>query len=391
MSRQREFLADASSAQFTRNPAGLAGALRRIARHAAAGSLRSVHAREASHLFFADSVLRRFTNLFATHPPLEERIRRIDPSGLREDVQSAPSVARPDSAPARPSPAAMRVEAASARMRIHPEAIVASVGEPQCEHVAHAAALLQAVPESLVAAARDPFGARALIYALLLSRDPVIRAEQEKILTDRTDAPTLQEVARRRPEIEHLPAALRIPVVDLATGGLRHLSSVQYRAFQDVVEALIQADRHVDLFEYMLRGRMARHLEPMFSGKARAAVCHASIRSILPACRNLLACLAYWGADDPDAVRVAYETAYAYLQAGPPLPLPSAEQGDLASIDRALRVLAKATPGVKRRLLQGAIACVGADGWTTVEEAELLRIVADALDLPLPPILSSGT
>src|SRR5208283_5054868 len=80
LSREREFLADASSVQFTRNPAGLAGALKKIGGYYYDGSqLHAERAHEASHLFFAAAVATPFLNLLATHPPLDQRIRAIDP------------------------------------------------------------------------------------------------------------------------------------------------------------------------------------------------------------------------------------------------------------------------------------------------------------------------
>ena len=80
VSRQREFLADASSVQFTRNPAGLAGALKKIGGLSYGSKLEAAHAEEASHMFFGNGMGESFFHLMDTHPPLAERIRAIDPS-----------------------------------------------------------------------------------------------------------------------------------------------------------------------------------------------------------------------------------------------------------------------------------------------------------------------
>ncbi len=77
LSRQRELLADASSVQFTRNPAGLSGALQKIG--LAGSRIASPHAGEASHMFFENGLSIPFLSMLATHPPLGERIRAIDP------------------------------------------------------------------------------------------------------------------------------------------------------------------------------------------------------------------------------------------------------------------------------------------------------------------------
>jgi uncharacterized tellurite resistance protein B-like protein len=75
VSRQRERLADASGVQFTRNPQGLKEALIKIAAMPDGSVLATPHAEQAAHMFFAEG-LNRF---FATHPPILERIRELDP------------------------------------------------------------------------------------------------------------------------------------------------------------------------------------------------------------------------------------------------------------------------------------------------------------------------
>jgi Zn-dependent protease with chaperone function len=88
VSRQREYLADAAAVQFTRNPAGIGGALLKIEESAMQGGtgsrVHNAHAEEAGHFFFASNLGRLASRAFATHPPLLERIRRIDPALLRE-------------------------------------------------------------------------------------------------------------------------------------------------------------------------------------------------------------------------------------------------------------------------------------------------------------------
>lgn len=87
VSRQREFLADASALQFTRNPQGIAGALKKIAGYGQHSVVRAARAEELSHFFFGDIRKRSFVErLFATHPTLLERIRRFEPSFSKQDM-----------------------------------------------------------------------------------------------------------------------------------------------------------------------------------------------------------------------------------------------------------------------------------------------------------------
>ncbi|MDI6775545.1 MAG: M48 family metallopeptidase [Verrucomicrobiota bacterium] len=384
VSRQREFLADAASVQFTRNPTGLAGALRAIAEYAGGSRIENPRAQEASHLFFGDAMKRAFFGLLATHPPIEERIRRIAPSVLADTVRR-PARAAPPPVPAEVS----GFVSASARLPARPEQVLSTVGDPCHEHLAHAAGLLDAVPESLAAAAREPFGARAVIYALLTGADAAVRASQEQALSERADPATRREVAMRLPAVRAIGPELRVPLVDMALTGLRGLSPNQYAAFRDTMETLINADRQIDLFEHMLRWRIFRHLEPVFRKLAQPVIRHYSLQPILPKCRALLACLAHWGAADPAAAQTAYEQGCARLQAEPPGPLQPAAQCGLPVMDDALHALETASPAIKRHILEAAIACVATDGRVAIEEAELLRVVADCLGLPLPPFLPS--
>ncbi len=78
VSRQREYLADAAAVQFTRNPEALAGALKQIGARQHGSRLQHKNSSEAAHLFFGNAVSSWFS-MMATHPPLEKRIKRLEP------------------------------------------------------------------------------------------------------------------------------------------------------------------------------------------------------------------------------------------------------------------------------------------------------------------------
>jgi Zn-dependent protease with chaperone function len=197
VSRQREFLADAAAVQFTRNPDGLAGALAKIG---GAGSLiASAFAPEASHLFFANALASRW---FATHPPLEERIRRLAPGGVLRRRAAAERTVQPAGAAAGPLGAS---------------GLVASAGSPGAAHLARAAGILAALPAEVVAAAREPGAAGALVRALLADPDPGRRAAQLRTLAD---GPLRADVERLVPALARVERADRIAVLDLSLAAL---------------------------------------------------------------------------------------------------------------------------------------------------------------------------
>ena len=183
VSRQRETLADASSVQFTRNPAGLAGALKKIGGLAEGSRLNSPHAEEASHLFFANGMSDSVFS-FATHPPLVERIRALDPSFdgkfptvvLPNVTAEAPTESQ---APPLP-PTSLPIPGFPKMPGIVPAVIaqadmVANIGQPTPEHLRYAVEFARAMPPNLEAATRDPLGACALLCAFLLDADASAR------------------------------------------------------------------------------------------------------------------------------------------------------------------------------------------------------------------------
>jgi len=378
VSRQREFLADASAVQFTRNPAGIAGALKKIGGFKAGSRIRSPNAEEASHFYFGNGLGRSFLNMMATHPPLEERISRIDASFEAESEAGTAAAA--------PAPAAVSGFAAGGeRLAADPDEVVARVGAPKAEHLAYAREIVSQIPEPLAVAVREPFGARAAVYALLLSDDGTVRSAQMARLKMSADELVYEEARNLRREVAGLNATFKLPLVDLAMPALKELSASQYEQFRANVDVLVKADEEIDLFEYALRGVLKRHLDPAF-GKAKPAVIqYYDMKPLLKPAGELLTCLAYWGAEEQREAQRAFGSGVSRLQVETAPAMGAVETAGLDAVDSALVRLAGASPALKKNIVAACTACIAADGKVTVEEAELLRSVADSLDCPLPP------
>jgi Zn-dependent protease with chaperone function len=260
VSRQREFLADASAVQFTRNADGIAGALKKIGGFESGSKLENPNAPEVSHAFFASGLAAGLSSVFSTHPPLQERIGRLDPAwqptapseasvgsarlgGVRAGFAGEPT---PDAAPA-PLADAMR-----------------HVGKPTPAHVSYAAGLVGRMPAAVSAAAHEPYSARALVYALLVSQDPGVRTRQLVELERRIDRTLHAEVKALLPSVDQLSRSARLPVVDVSLPALLELTPVQYQEFAGVVPVLMAADDTLDLFEWTLQRVLLTHLAPAF-------------------------------------------------------------------------------------------------------------------------------
>ena len=401
VSRQREFLADASSVQFTRNPAGLSGALQKIGSYGS--KMESPNAPDAGHLFFGNALSDAFLGALATHPPLEDRIRAIDPAWdgkykrLVED--KAENLSRRD--PSRPPmPDAFRAvlggaiidAGADARPPvIQSHSVLPNLGNPTPLHLEYAEKLRNALPESVKVATREPLDAVALIYAMLLSSDEMTRTTQLAELARRVTPEIYGKTTMLFPDVSAAAAHARLPMVNIALGALRQLPAGQFTQFSKTLQWLIQSDGKVELFEFVLQKIVLRHLAPQFGGARPTVVQFYTIKPLVPDCLVVLSALAYVGGSNAGEVGKAFDAGAPYLRAPNDvdvklLPL---DQCRLNQIDPALNRLAQAVPQIKKNLLDACVQTVGADGVIQEKEAELLRAIADTLDCPMPPFLKA--
>ncbi|MEJ2108795.1 MAG: M48 family metalloprotease, partial [Acidobacteriota bacterium] len=394
IARQREFLADASAVQFTRNPAGLAGALKKIGGLTQGSRILSPHAHEASHFYFSTGIKNGFFNMLATHPPLKQRILRLDPSfdgvypkieatGLRDDPKPA-SGPLPDSA-GKNFPLS-NVAGGS----IDPQRFVANIGILTADQIDYAAGLRKELPEKLLEAVREPAGASATVLALLLGHDQSIRNIQLELLRKEAPAAVFDEISKLSDLVRILKPESRIPVVDWAMPALRNLSDNQYNQFRALASALISADRQVDLFEFCIDKMIRSHLDAHFHGPPSTSVKYFRTEDILPEAVSLLTALAWTGQSTMEEASRAFRTGFVQLnltQKRDTTLAAKEESLDLERMDFTLEKLSRAGPYVKKNLLFACAHTVSSDGKVMDSERELLRAIADSFDLPVPPFV----
>jgi Zn-dependent protease with chaperone function len=402
VSRQREFLADASSVQFTRNPAGLSGALQKIG--AVGSQLESEHAADACHMFFGNGLGGSLFSMFATHPPIEERIRAIDPTwdgrfarvnpgdtddAVRELLQRPRASSR---APARfppiiPFPTGQAAGFAPTVVRA--QTVLPNLGKPTPMHLRYAEQLRDSFPDNVQSATREPRSAQALIFAMLLSDDAALHNEQLQELAKQTSPAIQEKVAALHPEVAPIAVRARLPLVNLALPALRSLRADEFRQFSRMLQWLIESDEQVELFEFVLQKIIRRHLAPQFEKTRQPVVQFYTLKPLVPDCAVVLSALANVSSTDPVEVTKSFEAGAPYLRAldNGVLLLPR-EQCGLAEVDAALDRVALAVPQIKKNLLEACVRLVGADGVIQEREAELLRAIADTLDCPIPPFVT---
>ena len=400
VSRQREYLADAAAVQFTRNPSGIAGALRRIA--SASSTIEHPRAEEASHMFFGSSA--SLSQLMATHPPIDDRIARIEggkfkfdgPAPLARSGQtttatagtSMPGVSAFGGAESSPPAGSGSTATASASSTetirgMTPAAFVGSVGTVQPAHVDYTHALLESFPAAVRLAAHQPAGARALVFALLLADPEQIRAEQLELVAAKFGTGARDEILRHDEWLLTADPRVRLPLLDLCLPTLAELSDEAKRQILDLAEALIKADGRTSLFEYVVRRLLRGALDP--GERARGSI---SLKTLKSDTEILLSLLARASGNDEAANRRAFEAATAVAPLDGPWEMMAADKRfSVRELDRILDHLANARPAFRRKLVEAAATTVMHDGEITASEAELLRAVCQALDCPTPPLL----
>ncbi len=380
VSRQREFLADASAVQFTRNPDGIAGALKKIGGHGS--HINSVDVSEVSHMLFGEGQSAGFTGMFATHPPLEERIRRIDPQW-----QAQASGSRRASATRRAAATSTKSmgEAAAVTSGFSAgsgDALVDSIGNPGQAHIAQACAILAQIPVGLREEAHATLGACALVQALLIdSADADMARKQVEILASTSPAAWFDAFQQVEQQVRQLPRETYLPLVELALPALKQLSRPQYLRFMSQLSQLMAADGRITLFEWSLFKILRYNLDPPPLKSQNA-----KLEELNKSCEVLLSALAGAG-------QVATsERQHAFARGAEALGLPGlvfqeALVENIEALDHAVDQLRQLRPLQMPRLLKAMVACIEADGHILPQEGEVLRAVASLLDCPMPPLL----
>ena len=382
VSRQREFLADASSVQFTRNPDGIAGALKKIASHSMGSKLLASNAQEISHMFFANGISSFWGSLFATHPPIDERIKRItgitleNREALFERESSDSSVF-----------SFSQISPDSVRIAVNPNEVIKNVGTFTQGNLLYASNICSQMPEEIKEALRDAYGAVSVIYSMLLGNDSKIMAFQLSGLKNKVEPHIYDLTVKLYEPVSKTWLGFRLPIIDMALPLLRTMTTTQYRNFSENMEFLIKADNNISLFEYCVGKILTRNLDLCFDKTKTSVVKYKDICLLIPRCEELLSCLAYWNAATPEAAKEIFEKASEKLGVGN-LTIRSADQCDLKLLDNTLNELAQAAPLVKRLVFEGCISCIVADNEIKIEEAELIRAIGSMLDCPLPPFFS---
>lgn len=391
VSRQREYLADASAVQFTRQKDGIANALKKIGGYSRHSYIKAADPEEISHMLFAGGTA-RLTSLLATHPPLTDRIRALDPSFRETDYEeidpreiNATEAAR--LAEAQDSGTAAGIAPATAAAVT--AGIADSIGQPQAQHVSFAKKIRQSLPAEIYDAAHTADGAFLLTVALTLSEAQL--ETQLGLVEEQLGAQRAQVVRKYFSQIHDAGAVYRLPILEIAFPMLKQRPAPQLEFLVKLIRKLVEIDGEIDIGEFCFYRVVASHLsqatDPVAARKGNRVPRKAARRAAI----DLVRIVAEQGNGDPQAVEHAYAAGIAGFGKW------AAEQKDfkpaaatVATLDESLETLRNINSAGQQSLLEAVSETITHDGRMTGREAELLRAVCASLDCPLPPILADN-
>lgn len=389
VSRQREFLADAAAVQFTRHPAGIGNALKKLGGTVHEGRLDNARATEISHFCFAQNFRSVFGGLFATHPPLEARIRAIDPAFdgryLASNAARTAAAHEPAFASAASPLAALHTPATA---RIDPAELIGAAGHLSPAAVSASRAFMASVPDSLREVVHDTGQIPAFCYALCLPHDaaPATLDTLVALITQHASPAAARRAAELHGQLASVPAAHHLPLLQLAAPALRQLEPAAAATLLDTLHALVHADGALTPHEFALQKIVSRTLG--LAASPRDALQVLSPANVAGELSLALSAAARVEAADESAAAMAFaRAAMEFNGLQPPLVYRPEGPADVDELDLALEHLAHTPAPFRKRILQSFATALTADSRLTQAEADMLRAFAAALDCPLPPVL----
>ena len=381
VSRQREFLADASAVQFTRQTEGIANALKKIGGYSRQSWFQAADPEEVSHMLFAGGIA-RLSALFATHPPLTERIQALDP-GFRESDYPQIEARR---VPADVESGQVSGFAPAAVTTASVDAITTSVGQPDPAHIQYARSLRGSIPPLLYDAAHAP--EEAFLLAVALALNPGDAEQQVRLVREQLGDARAALIGDYYEALRTLGPAYRLPLLEIAFPMLKRRPLPQLEFLLRLIRRLLETDGEIDLHEYCLYRVLSAQLGQATEPSARAKGNLVGRKAARRAALDLLRIVADHSSDDPAAqdsafaagTRVFGEWADSYEPEHDPA-------RTIEALDHSLDVLGRINSAGRQSMLRAVTATMLHDGRLGLAEAELLRAVCAGLDCPLPPVI----
>ena len=415
ISRQREYLADASAVQFTRDPNGIGGALKMIGASSSGSAVKSWEAEQLSHMYFANSLNSNLIALLATHPPLVPRIQKIDSqfdgnfkgyAAVRQKIANAKAKRLEKEQDQREKLDSLNPLGSifpaniAGKFSFDPALLIATIGSPDRQDVSRSRAMIETIPEPITTAAREPFGARCVAFAMLASDDKTMRAEQMALILRHESEASLKLTKDLLLSVDPLQLVYRLPLMEMIQASLSELSPQQYQQFRTTVIRLVRLDNKTSLFEFVVRHHLLMHLDRRFEVSRPPRVRFESTAKLSKQIEMMLSAFASASISgsilenaeepDPDQVLQSYRLAMQVAGFGDAVESKAElKDWEVEQLEDCMRDLQRASHAVKKQFLHAAAVLITFDHEITIGESEFFRAVAESLDCPVP-VLAAG-
>ncbi len=379
--RQREFLADASAVQFTRNPNGLADALKIIGDYSRRGNVIYSSAHEAGHMFICNPIAESAWSFsIPTHPPLKERIKAIEPSW---DGKTIP-----------------RKIAAYEEKELADEAALnqnnkgqksVSIEKRNLAMAAFSSILLGQGVETLagkyafLAKIKDPLTASAVICTVLLDKNESIRELQLKTINEQAAKGTGLLVDKLYPQLNGVDPEVRMVLCEHSIAILRQMSESQFDQFMRVIKSLVRADNKIDLFEWCMYQTITHYLGRKFNRNEEASVSYKNINQVADEYDIILSTLIHNGHSDPETAERAFNRA-ASNSGSYRATLLDRSDCTIEEFNRAVDKIKGCSPMLKRKILSGLMRGATFDGRVDPTEKEIIVALSAVWNCPIPRV-----
>lgn len=417
ISRQREYLADASAVQFTRLPEGIGGALKMIGVDANTSKVSAPDAESISHMFFANMYGSKIQSFFATHPPLIPRIQKVEPrftGDFQEYLKTRAKASIVDRKQEEEEHQRHLVFARKFGMMMgraesglgglgqteairglekvfpmDPVLLIGAIGSPKEEDVVYSQILLKNVMPKLLDDCHEMFTARCIVFASILDKEEAIRNNQLDILLQREGQATVTETLKQEAQLDQVEDRFRLPIFEIIQGTLSSLSQKQLAHFEETLKQLILADQQVDLFEFFLLHHLIIHIRRHLGIETDRRVKYETLASLGTEVETLMSVVATVGHTEPKDAEAAFNAGREQI---PELTNAISFRGQghkVSDLFGVMQKLSQASPKAKKAVLTALGIVIIHDQKITVSEAELFRAIAESLDCPVPPVLAT--
>lgn len=372
VSRQREFLADATSVQFTRNPLGLSSALKKIGGYSQGSKINNGRAEEVSHMFFSDGLSRFFFSLFATHPPLITRIRKLEPDFKGEFSEPAD-----DGLHFGAEELHVGLASAGNKNGLIKEQVVSRIGALNAENIKVSTEVLASLVPKIKAGVSEVGPALAILMSLFISEQVEIREKQFEHISDKTLLALINEY---EPEVRKIKNDCYLQIFELLLPTIRLLPAKYLEEVIQELKYLSEVDNDLTLFEYVLVVIVQAATRQVRNVSIPGVLYH-RVSDLGKELQVVLSAIAYSGNELRENAIAAYQEAMSSLRLS--VKIAPKEDCTLKNIDAALNRLERASMEIKKKIVEACIVCVYQDQKVLPAEEQLLRAVYYVLDCPM--------